>query len=552
MVFLRIAVVDFDACNPNVCSLECIKYCPANRMGKECIVFEEDKIRISEEICNGCGICTHKCPNRAISIVNLKEERGYPVIRFGENGFILYNLAIPREGKAVGLVGENGCGKSTNISIVSGKLSPTYEIKSIEIREFFEKEYKVIVKPQNIFPNIEGNVKNLLENIDERGVLEEISEILLLEEIYDRDITVLSGGELQRVAIAATYLKEGDVYIFDEPLSFLDYKHRVGFLSVVESLLKEGKSVMIAEHDLPFLDYLCDYVHIFYGVSGVYGVVSVPYSTRVGINMFLSGYLKEENVRFRDRIDFKAGYEHDIEKLEYTSIPKFEIEYPCFKLENPNIIRLFETEIIGVVGQNGIGKSTFLRGVAEKLGIDIYKPQDPYIEFDGLVCEFIERYCNSSFSNTYIKAMDMERFLYRNMRTLSGGEQQKIAIMYVLSKELELYILDEPSAMLDVEARFKVLKQIRKRSHETKKGVIIVDHDIEFLEKVVDRVIIIDGIPGKYGKVGQPLDKDEGLNKFLESYGITYRRDEDTRRLRLNKRGSRRDRQQKRSGEFLR
>ena len=121
---------------------------------------------------------------------------------------------------------------------------------------------------------VKGNVRNLLENVDEKDKFDYVCEELDLLNVLDRKIENLSGGELQRVAIAATVLREGDFYYFDEPTSWLDVSQRLNAVRVIRSLAEEGKSVLVIEHDLATLDALSDNIHILYGSPGGYGVVS--------------------------------------------------------------------------------------------------------------------------------------------------------------------------------------------------------------------------------------------------------------------------------------
>ena len=119
----RIAVLDREKCQPKKCSMECKDFCPGVRVGDETITIGEDgKPVISEELCTGCGICVHKCPFDAIHIINLPEELEERCVhRYGLNGFALYGLPIPREGKVSGLIGRNGIGKTTALMILAGK-----------------------------------------------------------------------------------------------------------------------------------------------------------------------------------------------------------------------------------------------------------------------------------------------------------------------------------------------------------------------------------------------------------------------------------------------
>ena len=133
-----------------------------------------------------------------------------------------------------------------------------------------------------------------------------------LNHVLDRDVKVLSGGELQRFAIAIVAIQQSDVYMFDEPSSYLDVKQRLTAAHMIRSLLDgehgSRRFVMVVEHDLAVLDYLSDYICVLYGQAGAYGVVTMPFSVRVGINAFLAGFIPTENLRFReDAMTFKVS-----------------------------------------------------------------------------------------------------------------------------------------------------------------------------------------------------------------------------------------------------
>jgi len=117
----------------------------------------------------------------------------------------------------------------------------------------------------------------------------------------EQNLKELSGGELQRLAVAVAAAKDTEFYFFDEPSSYNDVFQRIGVARVIQSLAKIGKSVMVVEHDLTLLDFLSDYIEVLYGEPTAYGIVSSVLSTKVGINVFLDGYLPTENVRFRDK-----------------------------------------------------------------------------------------------------------------------------------------------------------------------------------------------------------------------------------------------------------
>ena len=287
----------------------------------EAIRVEGSKAIIAETLCSGCGICVKKCPFKAISIVNLPNELEKDCShRFSENSFKLFRLPMPSPGTVLGLLGQNGIGKSTTLKVFSGEIKPNLgrfddppdwvEIiqyyRGSSLQDYFsklsEKKLKVSSKPQYVdkIPKaVTGKAGDLLEKVDERKQLDAIAEELELKKIWDRPLDVLSGGELQRVAVAAALSRDADVYLFDEPSSYLDVKQRLVVARAIRSLKEQQKTIVVAEHDLAIIDYLSDQICVFYGEPGVYGVVSHTHGVRTGINIYLQGYIPDENIKFR-------------------------------------------------------------------------------------------------------------------------------------------------------------------------------------------------------------------------------------------------------------
>jgi len=581
---MRIAVVHKDRCHPKKCGTECIIYCPRVRTGDETVVIGEDnKAVISEELCVGCGICVKKCPFDAIDIVNLPEKLDRPVHRYGENAFILYGMPVPVEGKVTGILGANGIGKSTAVKILSGQIVPnlgdfTQEPDWKRVIELFSGselfdylssvatgKMKVAIKPQyidNIPRAFDGTVGALLETTDERGALAANIDRLMLAPVLERNIRDLSGGELQRLALAASLSRDADFYFLDEITPFLDIYQRMAAADLIRELA-QFRPVVIVEHDLAVLDMLADTVHIAYGKPGVYGIITQPKGVRVGINQYLEGYLPEENVRFRDHeVVFETrAHQSDVKREILVEFPEMKKSFDVFSLSVCGG-GIDKGEVIGVMGANGIGKSTFARllaGVEEpdsgEMGATIkisYKPQ--YIKGDtGDSVEMLLRKCTNKFDSSWyhhemLEPLSLTGILQSSVDTLSGGELQRVAIAVCLSRDADLYILDEPSAHLDVEQRVKVTRLIRKHAEGKESGVLVIDHDIYMIDMISDRIIVFDGEPGVHGETTGPFNMAEGMNRFLKQLGVTFRRDK-TGRPRINKPGSYLDREQRSMGE---
>jgi ATP-binding cassette subfamily E protein 1 len=366
---------------------------------------------------------------------------------------------------------------------------------------------------------------------------------------------VISGGELQRVAIAATVLKDANVYFFDEPTSYLDIKQRLKIARFIKELATDETAVMVIEHDLIILDYLTDIVHLVYGKENIYGIISNPKASKNGINTYLEGYMKDEHLRFREsRIVFNAKppFDSSADTL-LTTWPKIEVEKGSFSLVAKEG-DIYRHDVVGVLGENGIGKTTFIKELAKIR--DETKTGELQISYKEQALEMSKRSVAEvliqamQYDVQLMKPLDLKPLLEKNLDELSGGQLQRVLIAACLSNDADLYLLDEPSAYLDVEQRLILSKVIRDMMEEKGKAAIVIDHDLLFIDYISHKIVVFEGDPGIRGHVTGPLAMEEGMNLFLDDLGITFRRDEENERPRANKQGSKMDREQKAEGKL--
>ena len=413
-------------------------------------------------------------------------------------------LPTPRPNQVLGLVGTNGIGKSTALKILAGKLKPNLGsfnnppdwedilkyYRGSELQNYLKRilldDLTGVTKIQyvDIIPkHLRGQVEKLINARDKRGIRESICSVLELNHLMSRDIDQLSGGELQRFAIAITAMAKADVYMFDEPSSYLDVKQRLRAAEVIRSVLeaKDGVYVIVVEHDLAVLDYLSDFVCVLYGRPGAYGVVTMPFNVRDGINVFLAGFVPTENLRFREmELTFKvAQTADDVKKGKRDSLYEYAAMTKTLQGKGHKFVlhvekgNFSESEIIVMLGENGTGKTTFIRMLAGLMKSDeeeagrapsipalsvSYKPQTISPKFQGSVEDLFQTkiraaFIHPQFQTDVLKPMNLDGIMDQPLSVLSGGELQRVALVLALGKPANIYLIDEPSAYLDSEQR---------------------------------------------------------------------------------------------------
>ena len=578
---MKLAIIHKEKCKSNVCGNECKKYCPVEKKSADSCVTIDSTSHIDENTCVGCSICAKRCPFGAIDIINLPSINDKKLVyRYGENGFALYGLPTPKEGFVLGLLGRNGIGKTTAVKILSGTTKLNLgksEASDAEIKDFFKgnellryfdkigygdptkSKAKIAYKPQNLSQlSIDVKVMDLLKKRGGENEIKRFAEQLDVTQILNNKMNKLSGGELQKIAILATSLGDNDIYFYDEPLAFLDIGERLRVSDFLKEISK-NKTLIVVEHDLLILDYLTDYLNIFFGGQGAFGTVSGLKNSKVGVNAYLNGFLKEENVRIRNKsLSFNFTKNPSVSGHKIAEWPAFDLKFDSgFELK-VGAGEIHENHVIAILGKNGTGKTSFVRALVGeietsdgKLDLDLkisYKPQYLVGESDDVVRNIIFK---EKINKKLESILNLGVLSGKKINELSGGELQRFTLARCLAKDADIYLIDEPSAYLDVEERISVAKIIKDVVTEKGKTAFVVDHDLLLVSYLADSVINFSGIPGKNGEANKIRNFEDGIGELLKSLDITLRKDKDSGRPRINKKNSVLDREQKEKNKWV-
>jgi Predicted ATPase, RNase L inhibitor (RLI) homolog len=498
---------------------------------------------------------------------------------------------------------------STILQILSKSIEPNFEIfdkkfekkeilskfKGTELHKYFSRLYNselsTSVKHQHVellikylsFKKLDPTIKTYLfeksSYKEDDEFYKYVIETLELNNIYDSKVKTLSGGELQRVVCASTLLKKADVYIFDEPTNYLDIKQRLNVARLIRSLSKPNIYVIVIDHDISILDYLADYICILYGTPGAFGIVSNPIATANAINIYFDGYIPSENMRFRETAySFKelneiiSSIEITNQKDEITSYvkyPKTDIIYPNFHLTIKEGNNIKEPSITIILGCNGSGKTSFINYIAKTLEttisckpqyidkIDQFKISGSYPTVDEFLNKEIQTsYYDDMFRSDVVKPLNIHEIKNRKLNQLSGGELQKVWLIYCLGKPSKIYLIDEPSSCLDCEQRVIVTKIIKKFMIHNKKIGFIVEHDltmaVSLAQDYESNIIVMENVGERKFVSSEPLYFKEGINRFLKIMNVTIRTEtvNNNNRPRINKINSTKDREQKLTSNY--
>mgnify|MGYP002896994710 CR=1 FL=1 len=438
------------------------------------------------------------------------------------------NLRIS-DGECVLFCGRSGCGKTTITRLVNGLIPQFYqgelrgrvlvdgqEISNIPMYQIAAKVGSVFQNPRTQFFNVDtdSEIAFGIENearppkaLAER--VEQTAKDLQIQNLRNRNIFELSGGEKQKIAFASVYAMNPKIYLLDEPSSNLDMTSIQKLKKHLQLIKKQGKTVLIAEHRLYYLMELADRI-VYLEKGEIKGI-----------------YTPEE---------FRQLLEHDREQMGLRAVdlqtvfpPKIHSPAPAPALELRNVTLRYKKqtilhdivlsagkgEVIGVVGHNGAGKTTFSRALCglhkdcegqflwegkpmerkARLKRSYMVMQDVNYELfaDSVEaeCSFGIRNPDQTLVNATLEELGLSPYREQHPNTLSGGQKQRVAVAVSMICGKDLLVFDEPTSGLDFDSMTQVAGLIRRLS-DMGKVIFIVTHDFEFVCRTCSRVLHFD------------------------------------------------------------
>ena len=471
-------------------------------------------------------------------------------LSYGENAPVLQDITLSmKEGECLLLTGESGSGKSSLIHAVNGLAYQYYNGKS-RGKLLFQGEdlsslpiYKIALRIATVFQNPKthffniNTTRELLFTMENMGLdraemdrrMEELLSIFPIEKLLGRNIFALSGGEKQILALASAYLSGCPFLVLDEPSSNLDEGSIAVLKTMLHTLKEKGITILVAEHRLY---YLMDFVD------------RVAFLEKGRLSKLFS------------REDFLALPEENSKALGLRDRNKPSLSLPEWK--NEGELRYDKEEgfasfsfgkIYGIVGENGIGKSTFLRKLSglenergshfslfgkeltkrQRLALSAMVMQDVNQQlFGDSVEEEMElgktgkKRClalpamktietaeetttqeqnkekrHNTTKEELLNALGLSELKDRHPMSLSGGQKQRLAIAATLYQEAKLFFFDEPTSGMDQKNMLRIARLLKSAIREDR-IFFLVSHDYAFLQEVADEVVEIDALTGNF------------------------------------------------------
>ena len=468
----------------------------------------------------------------------------------GAGGIRDVNLRISK-GQFVVLCGESGCGKTTITRLINGLIPHYFEgemsgkvlvdgkkVSEQPLYDMAPVVGSVFQNPRSQFFSVDttGEVAFGCENL---GVPEEeiytrmgrVVEEFHIKDLMNRSIFQLSGGQKQTIACAGVSVMKPDVFVLDEPSSNLDAHSIRKLHNILYDWKKQGKTIVISEHRLFYLRELAD--RVIYMKDG-----RVVEDYTIGQFEELSEQERRQmGLRTFDLTQLTASAACK-EQEDYIRIYDFDFAYKC----GPQILHLKDTNIpagriVGLIGNNGAGKSTFSRclcGLEKHCGRmvwkeEVYRPKDRLNTCYMVMQEVNHQLFTESVLDEILISMDEENqekaqkimekldllaVKDRHPMSLSGGQKQRVAIASAIASKRSILIFDEPTSGLDYRHMLEVA-QVLCGLQQSGHTIYVVTHDLELILECCTDIVHFDKgtITGQYA-----LDED-GLEK-VRSYFI--------------------------------
>lgn len=480
-----------------------------------------------------------------------------------ENNLCDISLHIPK-GQCVLLCGGSGCGKTTLTRLINGLIPHFFEgefsgeaiingMNSAEadIAQLSDSVGTVFQNPRTQFFNTDTD-SEIVFGLENRGLppeqllsrLEKVTEDLQIQNLRERSIFELSGGEKQKIAFASVYAAEPEIFVLDEPSSNMDY-HSIKELRVLISKIKQqGKTIVIAEHRIWYVMDIADRVIFMEN-----GKIAQDMDIQTFVNL-PEAQIKHMELRCRNLADVKAETVNATPDISASSDVRvssgghtFEVKDITVKLGHTSVLQdiSFSTrggEIIAITGENGAGKTTLARtlcGLTQEAAGSISFDGNPlsrkmrrersYMVMQDvghqLFTDSVYAECRLGIKDLPDPAIDevltelsLNRLKERHPLSLSGGQKQRLAVAVSVLCGKDILIFDEPTSGLDLKS-MQEAGRIIKRLADDKKTVIVITHDIEFIKTICSRVLILSG-----GKIVKELcgEKKNELEMQLETF----------------------------------
>lgn len=432
-----------------------------------------------------------------------------------------------KKGEVILLCGESGCGKTTLTRFLNGLIPNFFEgkrqgnvylgedlISEMPIYEISKHLGSVFQNPKTQFFNVDTTselvfgCENLSMDVDEiKKRLDDVVEDFNINDLVDKNIFKLSGGEKQKIACASVSAVCPDILVLDEPSSNLDSRSSWDLENIIRKWKEQGKTVIIAEHKLFFLSDVVDRI-IFLKEGKITNEWSIDQFRNINHRNFGLRQLNLDNLELK-RKDYYS------KNLEFLELKNFKFNYGRTQVLDMDNVKIPKNEIIAIIGKNGAGKSTFancLCGLKKSCkGELIYngnalKRKDRLKKSYMVMQDVNHQLFTESVLDEVLLSMDEEDIksaenILENLNlihpkdahpmALSGGEKQRVAIASAIASKKEILIFDEPTSGLDLKNMMKVSENLR---YLQSLGItsFIITHDFELICEVCSHVLHFD------------------------------------------------------------